>query len=318
MGATNGRTDAQFVADVRRCLRDQPVIFNESQPTDGTTGVLVAGSKPFRLQRAPIWQGTGFVLNLAAPGGPYTVDLDNYTPAAGHVGVITDTGEVIFNTAPLAGQLNVTYQAVRFSEVQVTAALYEGLQLLWPEIWNPVTDSTSIGVSPTQYEYPLPAVFQDQRVTILSVEYAPPSGIVRYFNTSLWRQVRDIVNPILVFSRIPPVASTVRLTYSVPLGNTDPNGLGLTPTIAAHLPTYYAIARLLLDQDTMRSRSDDLPALTGEAAQQPGAAVQSANYWLQQFSTQLTRLALDQPTRMTIQHRAVERLGLSSIWTDLE
>jgi len=211
--------------------------------------------------------------------------------------------------------LSVTYQSARFSDVQISAALYEGLQLLWPDIWNPTIDSTSINISPVQYEYPLNAVFLDQRVILLSVEYAPPSGVVRYFKTSMWRQTRDVANPLLIFSRIPPVASTVRLTYAQPLGN---GNLGGTPTEAAHLPTYYAMARLLLDQDTMRTRADDLPALTGEAAQQPGVAITAANYWLQQFSTQLTRLALDQPTRMMVQHRAVERLGLSQIWTDLE
>jgi hypothetical protein len=73
----------------------------------------------------------------------------------------------------------------------------------------------------------------------------------------------------------------------------------------------------LLDQDTMRSRSDDLPGLTGEAAQAPGSAMQTANYWLQQFSTQLNRLGLDEPRRISVAHRAVERLGLSDIWTDV-
>src|SRR6266566_5441682 len=269
MAATNGRADALFIADVRRILRDQPVVFSESQPTDGTTGSLTAaGSKPFRLQRAPVWTGTNRIFVLTAPGGAYTVDFDDPTfiPAVGppaHVNIITDTGEVIFPAPPATGTLAVTYQSVRFSEAQVSAALYEGLQLLWPEIWNPITDTTSILVSPTQYEYALPAVFQDQRVVLLSVEYAPPSGIIRYFKTSLWEQVRDSANPVIKFSRIPPIASTVRLTYVPPIGN---GNLGQTPTQAAHLPTYFALARLLLDQDTMRTRSDDLPALTGEAA----------------------------------------------------
>jgi hypothetical protein len=425
MTATNNRADPLFVADVRRILRDQPVIFGESQPTDATTGALTAGSKPFRLQRAPVltvrtaltapggtydglnsylpaydqpiwpgvltpvvadggaggtlpagdyqifwtlgtginasapgsqpspisnkvtivanhlititnlpnpipvgginvyvlWQSTGtppptawgFALFIAAAaGGPYNISA----PGTGVTPVFinSDTGEVIFATAPAVGTLAVTYQSARFSDTQVLAALYEGLQLLWPEIWNPSTDSTSIMVSPTQYEYPLPAIFQDQRVVLLQVEYAPPSGIIRYFKTSMWEQVADSVNPVIKFSRIPPIASTVRLTYSLPLGN---GALGGTPTIGQHLPTYYALARLLLDQDTMRTRSDDLPALTGEAAQAPGQAVGTANYWLQQFSTQLTRLGMGEPRRISITHRAVERLGLSDIWTDV-
>jgi hypothetical protein len=429
MAATNGRADPLFIADVRRILRDQPVVFGESQPTDGVTGALTAGSKPFRLQRAPVIKTGG--LTLTAPGGNYAVNgLNSYQPAfdqpiwpgtlapvvadggaggtlpagdyqifwtlgtgvnaappgslasplsnklvgqavnhlititglpnpipvgginiyiiwqstgtppplawgfalfiaAGAAGpyqisapgsgllpvfINSDTGEILFGNAPTTGTLAVTYQAVRFSDVQVSASLYEGLQLLWPDVWNPNVDTTSILVSPTQYEYTLPATFQDQRVVLLSVEFAPPSGIVRYYKTSLWHLVTDVVNPLLVFSRLPPVASTVRLTYTKPIGN---GALGDTPTIAQHLPTYYALARLLLDQDTMRSRSDDLSALTGEAAQQPGAAINTANYWLQQFSTQLTRMSMSEPARTSIRDRAVERLGLSDFWTNL-
>jgi hypothetical protein len=314
--AQTGSADTVFINKVRRILRDQPVVFSESQPTDAATGSLAAGSKPFRLQRAPVWTGLNRVFALTAPGGPYLVDFDDtgFVPGAGHVNIITDTGEVVFPAAPAVGTLAVTYQSVRFSENQILDALYEGLQMLWPEIWNPNTDTTSILVSPTQYEYPLPAIFQDQRVILMQVEYAPPSGIIRYFKTSLWDQVRDSVNPIIKFSRIPPIASTVRLTYAKPLGT---GVLGSVPIEAAHLPTYFALARLLLDQDTMRTRSDDMPALTGEAAQAPGQSVQTANYWLQQFSTQLTRLGLDEPRRMSVAHRAVERLGLSDIWTDV-
>jgi hypothetical protein len=315
-GAQNNNPDALFIQKVRRILRDQPVVFGESQPTDATTGSLTAGSKPFRLQRAPIWVGPGFVFNLTAPGGPYAVDFDDtgFTPPTGHVNIVSDTGEVIFSTPPAVGTMAVTYQSVRFGETQILDALYEGLQMLWPEIWNPNTDTTSILVSPTQYEYALPAIFQDQRVILMQVEYAPPSGIIRYFKTSLWEQVRDSLNPVIKFSRIPPIASTVRLTYAKPLGTSV---LGSVPIEAAHLPTYFALARLLLDQDTMRTRSDDTPAMTGEAAQAPGQAVQTANYWLQQFSTQLTRLGLDEPRRTSVAHRAVERLGLSDIWTDV-
>lgn len=312
--ATGGQPDSYFVSEVRRILRDQPVWFAESQPTDGATGVLNPGSKPFRLQRAPVIQ---LGVQLSAPGAPvggYQIDFDDSggVPGVGHVNVISDTGEIVFNTAPLVGTLAVTYQAVRYSDVQIRDALYDGLNLLWPEIWKWSTDTSSILVSPTQYEYPLPAVFQDNRCVLRTVEFAPPSGIVRYFKTSLWHQVEDPVNPILVFSRIPPVASTVRLGYVKPLA-----ALSETPVIALNLPVYYAVARLCLDQETMRGRSDDISALTGEGALAPSVALNTADYWLQQFSTQLTRLSLDEPTRRSIQNRAVERLGLSDIWTDL-
>lgn len=422
MANQNGNPNSYFIAEVRRILRDQPVWYGESQPTDAATGAFAAGSKPFRLQRAPDILGS---VMLTAPGGSYD-GSNNYLPAydmavspatqapvladtgatgalpagdyqifwtlagltaqtpaslpsplsnvitvainhrltvtglpspipAGGINIYfvklgtsaantwgyianiaggaagpyiigtagagngvspvfvnSDTGEVSFARAPDTGTMAISYQAVRYSDAQVTDALTDGLRLLWPEIWNWTTDTTSILVSPTQYEYPLPAAFQDNRCVLRTVEFAPPSGIVRYFKTSLWHQVEDPNNPILVFSRIPPVASTVRLGYVRPL-----NALSETPQIAQNLPVYYALARLCLDQETMRGRSDDISALTGEGVLPPSAALNTADYWLQQFSTQLTRLGLDEPTRRSIQNRAVERLGLSNFWTDL-
>lgn len=313
MANQNGNPNSFFVAEVRRILRDQPVWYGESQPTDAATGAITAGSKPFRLQRAPVI-ASGVI--LTAPGGApgWTVDYDDVggIPALNHVNIVTDTGEVIFSSAPPTGTMAVSYQAVKYSDTQILDSLTDGLHLLWPEIWNWTTDTTSILVSPTQYEYPLPAAFQDNRCVLRTVEFAPPSGIVRYFKTSLWHQVEDPNNPILVFSRIPPVASTVRLGYVRPL-----NALSETPQIALNLPVYYALARLCLDQETMRGRADDISALTGEGALPPSAALNTADYWLQQFSTQLTRLGLDEPTRRSVQNRAVERLGLSDFWTDL-
>jgi hypothetical protein len=309
MAPNNNQTNAQFISEVRRILRDQPVYYGESQPTDGTTGALTAGSKPFRLQRAPVINA-GVV--LTAPGGApgWTVDYDDVVaPVANHVNIVTETGELVFNPAPPLGTLAVTYQAVRYSDKQILDALTDGLNLLWPEIWNPSVNTTSIMVSPTQYEYALPAVFQDQRAILRTVEYAPPSGIVRYYQTSLWRVVEDTVAPLLAFSKVPPIASQIRLGYVVPLAN-----LQETPTIAQNLPVYYALARLLIDQETMRGRSDDQPALTGEGATPAGTATNTSLVWMQQFSTQLTRLGMAEPARRTVIGRAVERLGLSEFW----
>lgn len=307
MAANNGNANAYFITEVRRILRDQPVWYGESQPTDGTTGVLTAGSKPFRLQRAPVI-ATGVV--LTAPGATWIVDYNDVgAPAANHVNIITDTGEVIFNTAPGTGTMAVTYQAVRYSDAQILDALTDGLNLLWPEIWNPSINTTQISVSPTQFEYPLQSIFADPRVILRDVEFAPPSGIVRYYRTSLWRQVQDTVAPLLVFSRLPPVASTVRLSYVQPfVALADP------PTQVMNVPVYYALARLLLDQETMRGRSDDLPPQVGEVGLAPGNALNTSQYWLQQFSSQLTRFSMSEPARLSVISRAVEQLGLSNFW----
>jgi hypothetical protein len=247
---------------------------------------------------------------LTAPGGPYTVQFNTLPTLATQADIVSDTGEVIFQTAPATGTLAVSYQAVKYSDAQILDALNDGLGLLWPEVWNPSVNTTQINISPTQYEYSLQTIFQDPRVILREVEFAPPSGIIRYFRTSLWRHVQDQVAPLLAFQRLPPVASIVRLSYVQPF-----TLLSQPPTQVQNLPVYYAIARLLMDQETMRGRADDLPALTGESAQREGGAINTATFWMQQFSTQLTRYGMSEPARFSVVGRAVERLHLSEFWT---
>jgi hypothetical protein len=310
MPATSGLTAAQQIAKVRRMLRDNPTWVPEKYPTDGVTGAITPGSKPFKLQHPPIMLSPLPV--VTAPGGPYTVDFDDNgdVPAAGHVNIVSDTGEVIFPVAPALGTFAISYKGARFSDQQIKDALLEGMNMLWPEIWNPATDTTTIAVSPTQFEYSLSTLFQDQRCVILEVEYSPPSGFIRYYRTSLWRTLEDVQNPTLIFSELPPISSIIRITYSKTFAQ-----LSEIPDQVAHLPRYYATARLLADQETMRSRSDDLPALTGENANPAGTSLAAAAFWLERFAEQVSKLALDLPARRSVADRSVEALGLSEFWT---
>jgi hypothetical protein len=285
-------------------------------PTDGTTGGVAAGAKPFRLDHQPVVIGS---VMLTAPGGApgWTVDYNDVAgPALNHVNVNTDTGELTFGVAagagpPAAGTLAVTYQSMRFTDDQILDALYEGMNNLWPEIWNPKTDTTSLSIiSPIQFEYPLAAIFADQRTVILDIEYSPPP-FFQYFRTSMWRQTLDIQNPLLIFAKLPPIASLVRMTYTKTFA-----ALGEVPTQMQHLAKYYAIAFLMGLQEAMRSRADDLPAQTAENANPAGTSIQTAAWWLQQYDAQLQRFGMTEPARMTVMNRTVERLGLSEFWTD--
>lgn len=306
-----GGSDAQFIEKVRRAIRDLPAAQSEKYPTDGTTGGPAAGAKPFRLEHQPVTIGS-VVLN--APGGPWTVDYNDAVlpPPINHVNVNTDTGELSFNTAPAAsGTLAVTYRSTRFTDDQVLDALLEGMNNLWPEIWNPVTDTTSLSIiSPIQFEYALNAIFGDQRTIILDLEYSPPP-FFQFFRTSMWRQTLDIASPKLIFAKLPPIASIVRLTYTQTF-----QALASMPPQMQHLAKYYAIGFLMALGETMRTRADDLGALTAENANPPGTSLQAAAWWLQQYDVQLRRFGMTEPTRMTVRNRTVERLGLSSFWND--
>jgi hypothetical protein len=301
VASQNGQPDSYFIARIRRELRDKPRTWPEQIPTDGVSGTLTAaGFGPYQLKRAPV-VASGVV--LTAPGGPYTVVYDT-PPAAGQVEIITETGEIVFPAAPAAaGNILVTYQSARFSDTQILEALSEGMNIIWPEIWNPQRDIATIQLSPVSFEYPLPAVFADQRAVMLEVEYMPPSGIVRSYRKSDYRILDDIVQPLLIFQRHPGAVGTIRLTFTVPFST-----LAQVPTIAMHLPIYYAMVRLMADQESMRSRSDDLPALTGETPAPPGTALQIAEFWLGQFFQQLNRLDIGEPMRTSVRSRVTEKL----------
>lgn len=226
--------------------------------------------------------------------------------------IITDTGELFFPEAPLTGTISVAYQSARFSDQQVTDALYEGLDVLWPEVWTPRPyDTTSVLPSPVQWEYVLPAAFTDPRTVIQEVEVRPPSAFVIYRRISGWRFINDSVAPTLIFERPPPPGGVVRIMYTTPY-----TALSQLPTQVQFLPIYYALARLMSDQEIMRGRADDLPALTAEnAGSEKGGSLQTAAWWMQNmFAPALRKLSLGFPARRSVMNRTVERLGLGPIW----
>jgi hypothetical protein len=237
--------------------------------------------------------------------------------------IVSDTGEVFFPLAPLAGTVNLSYQTARYSDQQILDALYEGLGMLWPEIWSyQPADLTSVLPSPVQYEYVLPvAPYADQRIVVTEVEARPPQAWIRFRRISGWRFFNDPVTPTLIFERTPPAGGQVRITAVQPFQQlADVPGLGATGILLppANLPVYYAVGRLLADAEVMRSRSDDLPALTAEnAGSEKGGNLQTATFWFStMFAQELKKLSIGKPARRMIQGRIVERLGLSALWQE--
>ena len=287
--APNGNPDAFFINEVRRILRDQPAWFTDSLPTDGTNGVVnVAGSKPLRLQRAPVVR-SGAV--ITAPGGTYTVVYD-VAPIAGQVEIISDTGEIVFNTAPASGTLSATYQTFRYADQQILDALIEGLKSLWPEIWQEQTD-TSLTPAPYLFEYTLPAAFNDPRVEILLVEIRDPNIFVLPYK-EVDRYTRSGLTTLFLADLAYSPAGNIRITYNAPyilLSDTEPQ--------VQHLPVYYAIGRLLADQEAARSRQDELVPLTGEGGSQSGVAQQTSSYWFSLYEREKARFARYIPSAST-------------------
>ena len=273
---------------------------------------LVVGVAPEVVGRL----GQRVVTSGTAASATYTNPPSGATSATVPMLITSDTGELQFPLAPPTGTVAVRYQTSRFSDQQVTDALYEGLDMLWPEIWTPQpVDTTSVLPSPIQWEYALPVgTYGDPRTVIMEVETMPPSAFVIFTRLSNWRFLNDSTTPTLIFAKPPPVGGTVRITYATPYAT-----LSQVPQIAAMLPVYYAVARLMSDQEVMRSRADDLPALTAEnAGAEKGGSIQTASWWMQSmFAPALQKLSLGYPARHSIMTRVAEKLNLSPLWTGM-
>ena len=74
------------------------------------------------------------------------------------------------------------------------------------------------------------------------------------------------------------------------------------------LPVYYACYKILMEQESMRTRQNDLVALTGEGGSAPEIASATAQLWLDKFNKTKTRLAIAAPNRQTVPDRSVEVL----------
>jgi hypothetical protein len=284
----NGNANSFFIAEVRRILRDQAAWFTDSIPTDATNGVVnVAGAKPFRLQRAPVVTAGAVI---TGPGGSPVVVYDVAPASSAQVEIVSDTGEVIFFTAPASGTLSATYQSFRYSDAQILDALTEGLKAMWPQIWQEQSD-TSLTPTPYAFEYTLPTVFNDPRVEIVRIEIRDPNVIVIPYR-QVERYERVSQNTIQLTDLRYSPAGNIRISYNAPyLLLSDPE-----PQVM-HLPVYYAVGRLLADQEAMRSRQDELVPLVGEGGSQSGVAQQTSTYWFSLYEREKQRYARPLPLR---------------------
>jgi hypothetical protein len=235
----------------------------------------------------------GFVGNLTPVGGvTSTLTLSSGGNGTLNVAINSDTGEIIFPVAPVVGTLSATYQSIRYSDTQILDALKEGLQAMWPEIWQEQID-TSLTPTPYAYEYTLPTVFNDPRVEILKVEIRDPNVIVVPYR-KVFRYTRVSQQILALTDLLYSPAGNIRLHYNAPYG-----ALSDTEPQVMHLPVYFALGRLLADQEAMRSRQDELVPLTGEGGSQSGVAQQTSSYWFALYEREKRRFAREVPSGAT-------------------
>lgn len=239
---------------------------------------------PLTVSKAPINSGSLLVRDNTA-GTDYTV-VTSGSPSATQVLVNYDTGEIQWLTAPTTGHaIQISYQAVRWTDDSITAALYAGLRAMFPRVGKTYVD-TSVSIAVDTWDYTLPVWAQDPRSRVVKVECADPYISIEPFRPlDNWERVGLTQLHIPRSQAYSPIAR-LRITGWGPylqLGDLEPQ--------LYELPKWYALGVLLPHQETKRIREDTMVPLTQEGGQAPGLLVQTGDYFARRFEQELDRLA---------------------------
>lgn len=283
---SSGLADSQWISDTRNALRDYPRWAGMTWTADGVNGALGPNSFPFVVPRPPIWDGgTGPTVFNATTSTTYTV-ITSGTPTSGQVFMNFNTGEVYFSSPPTSGNsIQVAYQTVRWPDQMIENSLYAGLRAMFPTVGKTYVDD-SIGIQVLVWDYALPVWAQDPRSRVLKVEVRDPNISVepwRPFDN--WEMVGVGTIHLPGSQSISPVGH-IRITGWGPyltLGDLEPQ--------MYELPIWYALSKLLPNEESKRIRQDTMVPLTQDGGQQPGLLTQTGDYYNQRFESELARLA---------------------------
>lgn len=206
-----------------------------------------------------------------------------------------DTGEIQWATAPTTGNaIQLSYQAVRWTDASINAALYAGLRAMFPRVGKTYTD-TSVPIQVNVWDYNLPIWAQDPRARVTKIECRDPNVLTQPWKPlDNWERVGLTQLHIPQSQRYSP-AAYLRISGWGPylqLGDLEPQ--------LYELPKWYALGVLLPHQETKRIREDTMIPLTQEGGQGPGLLVQTGDYFARRFEQEMDRLARLQGPGMAV------------------
>lgn len=288
---STGLPDSQWVTDVRDALRDYPKYTTETWTADGTNGVVAFTGAPLTVAKPPINIPGGLVANTSLLVRDNTLP-QNYTvitsgvPSSTQVLVNHDTGEIQWATAPITGHvIQLSYQSVRWSDLSILTALYDGLRAIFPASGKTYTDIT-IPIQVNVWDYTLPLWFQDPRSRLLSIEVQDPYVQIEPWKPAPGGFARVGLNQIhLPWSQRYSPAARIRIQGWGPyltLGDLEPQ--------LYHLPIWYALGALLPKQEAKRIREDTMVPLTQAGGQAPSLQLQTGDYYQRRFEAALASL----------------------------
>lgn len=289
---STGLPDSTWVTDVRDALRDYPKYTTETWTADGTNGVVAFTGAPLTVAKPPINIPGGLVANTSllvrdnSAAQNYTVIISG-TPSSTQVLVNHDTGEIQWATAPTTGHIiQLSYQAVRWSDLSILTALYAGLRAIFPASGKTYTD-IEIPIQVNVWDYALPIWFQDPRSRLLSIEIADP-----YIPTEPFKPAPPGIRRVGLTTLHLPWSQSYSPTARLRLSGWGPYlALGDLEPQLYHLPIWYALGTLLPKQEAKRIREDTMVPLTQAGGQAPSLQLQTGDYYQRRFEAALAVLA---------------------------
>lgn len=289
---STGLPDSSWIAKVRDALEDYPRWLLEQFTGDGVSGVNTAGSAPLSIQFPKIngssvaGDNTPLVQDTTGPVNYVVVDYPT-VPAAGQVQVNYDTGEFTFQAAPTNGHtIQISYQTCKWRDQAILDALMDGLRAMFPTCGKTYVDN-SLQITNLQWDYQLPAWFNDPRSKIIQIE------------------INDLNQPTEPYKLAPPGEERVglgilHLPWAQRYGTTAVlriTGWGpylrladLEPQLY-NLPVWSALGSLLPKKETKRIREDTMVPAAQLGAAQPTLHLQTGDYWERRFQAALANLA---------------------------
>ncbi len=284
-GSEGSLDDAGFVTKFRERVDDHPQMADEKFDPDGS-------KTKFKCNRLKV--NDDDYLQVVENGTIVPLANSIRDVKAGNCYVNADTGLITFGTAPAAGQGTVIcyHNQVQWRDSAILDAMYDGLRTMFPTIWrNAVT--TAITLQVLQWDYTLPADFQDPRVKIRRVSVQEVPASTNPFR-ALSGQYRVYGNPpmlrILGSQAFTP-GSVLQIEYTAPYRTlADLDGQ------AQDLPVWYAAGTLLGFKEGNRARTDSQTVMADQNAVPPGYRQNSGAWFMTQFRTLLA--ALQRPVGM--------------------
>jgi hypothetical protein len=275
-----GTSDSVFIRKLRLFMEDEPLFSPEQLSANGS-------STEYRVSQFPVHE-QGITIKVGA--STQTLQPDRQTligKGANNICIDYETGWVFWDVAPVSGVNNIQFRKdkVRWRNERMLEALYTGLKMMFPLVWQKVIDSTSITLNVNQWDYTLPVVFSDPRVKLYQVEVqSVPTAYERFHIVQNWRRVGPTTLQVPLSQYYYP-GSLVRLSYYGPYQALADLEEQLEP-----LPLWYAKGYLLSNKETVRARFDQSTTTQDVQANPVGTSQNAGEFYFRKFYQALDAL----------------------------